>query len=202
MRTLVAACLLLASGLGVFTWATDGFRAATAEGARRLAITQHPVTVPGVTMEDMDGHVLHLSDLRGRVLLVEFIFTTCPTICQDLCEGFAKVLEAVRARGLDDRVALLSISFDIENDTPELLRHYAEHHGADGKLWRVVRPTNVSDLEALLGIFGVKVLPDPLYGFQHNVAIHIVNGTGELTRIVDAEPGVAIDAMAEEVGRL
>jgi len=96
MRTLVAAGLILAAGLGVFTWASDGWRAVTAEGARRLAVAAHPVTIPGVTMEDMDGHVLHLSQFKGRVVLVEFIYTTCPTVCQDLGAGFAEILERVR----------------------------------------------------------------------------------------------------------
>ena len=50
--------------------------------------------------------------------------------------------------------------------------------------------------------FGVKVLPDPLFGYQHNVAIHVVDGTGKLVRIVDAEPAIAIEALAEEAARL
>jgi len=202
MRTLVAALVIAAAGLWVFTWATDGFRVATAEGARRLAVAQHPVTIPGVTMEDMDGHVLHLPQTGGRTLLIEFIYTTCPTICQELGEGFGQVLETIRERKLDDRVALLSISFDLENDTPKMLRHYAEHHGADGEIWKVVRPTNRRDLETLLTTFGVKVLPDPLYGFQHNVAIHVVDGEGRLVRIVDADPASAIETLDEKVSRL
>ncbi len=202
MRTLVAAFLIAAAGIAVFTWATDGFRAATAEGVRRLAVSESPVTIPGVTMEDMDGRVLHLPQSGGKTLLIEFIYTTCPTICQDLGEGFSQVLETVRERKLDDQVGLMSISFDLENDTPEMLRHYAEHHGADGKIWKVVRPTSTSDLEALLATFGVKVLPDPLYGFQHNVAIHVVDQTGKLARIVDADPAVAIEALSEKVDRL
>ena len=140
MRTLVAAVLMAIVGVAAISWASDGFRAFTAEGVRRLAVAEHPVTVPGVTMEDMDGHVLHSSQLRGRVLLVEFIFTTCPTVCQDLGQGYAQIAKETRARGLSDKVRLLSISFDIENDTPELLSVYANHHGADGVLWQVMRP--------------------------------------------------------------
>jgi len=202
MRTLVAAGLILAAGLGVFTWASDGWRAVTAEGARRLAVAAHPVTIPGVTMEDMDGHVLHLSQFKGRVVLVEFIYTTCPTICQELGAGFAEVLERVRKRGMGNQARLLSISFDIDNDTPELLRHYGQHHGADGTIWRVARPTSRRDLEALLAAFGVKVVPDPLYGFQHNVAVHVVDREGRLVRIVDTEPDEVVAALMRQVGRL
>ena len=202
MRTLVTAVTLLMAGVAVFTWASDGFRVATAEGVRRLAIAEHPVAVPGVTMEDMKGHVLHLSQIRDRIILVEFIYTTCPTICQDLGAGFAEIRESARKRGLEDRLRLLSISFDLENDTSERLQTYADHHGADGTVWNVVRPTSQQNLDALLKTFGVKVLPDPLFGFQHNVAIHVVDGGGKLVRIVDAEPAIALEALAEEINRL
>ena len=202
MRTLVTAVLLVAAGIAAIFWASDGFRAFTAEGVRRLAVAENPVTVPGVTMEDMNGHVLHSSEFAGRVLLVEFIFTTCPTICQDLGAGFAEIKETVHKRGLEDKTRLLSISFDLKNDTPELLRTYGQHHGADGAFWKVVRPTSQNDLDALLQTFGVTVLPDPLFGYQHNVAIHVVDGAGRLVRIVDVEPAVAIEALAEEAARL
>lgn len=199
MRTLVAAGLILMGGIAALFWASDGFRAITAEGARRLAVAENPVTIPGVTVEDMDGHILHLSRLEGRVILVEFIYTTCPTICQDLGQDFSEVLEQVRALGLEDRSQLLSISFDIENDTPQKLRFYGEHHGADGKIWKVVRPTSEKNLRALLDAFGVTVVPDPLYGYQHNVAVHVVDERGRLVRIVDAEPSAAVAALTEEV---
>lgn len=202
MRTFVATCFVLAAGLAAFTWATDGFRVATAEGARRLAVAEHPVTVPDVKLEDMDGRVLQLSQYQGRPLLVDFIYTTCPTVCQDLGQSFGEILEVQRKQGRETEVALLSISFDLENDTPELMRHFAEHHGADGKVWTIARPTNAADLQALLTTFGVKVLPDPLVGFQHNVAIHLVDSQGRLARIVDPTTDAALAVLDREVDRL
>ena len=110
LRTLAATCLVLAAGLAVFTWATDGFRVATAEGARRLAVAESPVPVPDVTLEDMSGATIRFSDFRDRVLLVDFLYTTCPTICQDLGESFARIQEATLRNAGSQDIALLSIS--------------------------------------------------------------------------------------------
>jgi len=202
LRTFVATCFVLAAGLAAFTWATDGFRVATAEGARRFAVAEHPVTVPDVKLEDMSGHALQLSQYQGRLLLVDFIYTTCPTVCQDLGQSFSEILEAQREQGSGQKVALLSISFDLENDTPELMQHFAEHHGADGKVWTIAKPTNAADLQALLATFGVKVIPDPLVGFQHNAAIHLVDRQGKLAKIVDPTTDAALAAVDAEVDRL
>ena len=202
LRTLAATCLVLAAGLAVFTWATDGFRVATAEGARRLAVAETPVRVPDVTLQDMSGRTIRFSDYRGRVLLVDFLYTTCPTICQDLGESFAQILEATRRQPGGQDVALLSISFDLENDTPEQMRQFAEHHGADGEAWTIARPTNREDLTTLLDLFGIKVIPDPLVGFQHNAAIHLVDRQGKLARIVDPTTGAALAVLDAEVDQL
>lgn len=202
MRTFVATCFVLAAGLAAFTWATDGFRVATAEGARRLAVAEHPVTVPDVKLEDMSGRVLQLSQYQGRLLLVDFIYTTCPTVCQDLGQSFAEILKAQREQGRDQDIALLSISFDLENDTQEFMQDFAEHHGADGKVWTIAKPTNAADLQALLATFGVKVLPDPLVGFQHNAAIHLVDRQGRLARIVDPTTEAGLAVLDREVDRL
>jgi len=51
-------------------------------------------------------------------------------------------------------------------------------------------------------VFGVKVVPDPLYGFQHNVAVHVVDREGRLVRIVDTEPDEVVAALMRQVGRL
>jgi len=93
-------------------------------------------------------------------------------------------------------VTLLSISFDIEHDGRAELKDYAIRHGADGDRWRVVRPTGGGDLRDLLDTAGVVVIPDPWGGYQHNAAIHLVDGRGRLVRVLDFEP---LSALIDEV---
>jgi protein SCO1/2 len=79
----------------------------------------------------------------------------------------------------------LSVTFDLERDGPVALELYEKRHQVDGRQWRIVRPSP-RDLESLLQAFAVLVLPDPVFGFEHNAAIHMVS-EGRLVGIFDLE---------------
>src|SRR5215472_18609027 len=103
LRTAVAA-LAIASGVSAALWqGTDGLRAFTTEGARRLSVIELPRPVPAVRLIDMRGRELTLADEIGRAVVVEFIYTTCSTICVALGESFANPRDRIRAAGLADR---------------------------------------------------------------------------------------------------
>jgi protein SCO1 len=184
LRTTVAT-MAIALVLGAALWqGTDGLRAFTTEGMRRLSVMEQPRPVPAVRLVDMRGRELTLADEIGRVVVVEFIYTTCPTICVALGESFARLRDQIRTAGLANRVRLISISFDLR-DSPEALRDYAQAHGADGRLWVTARPENEQALRALLKTFGVTVIPDGDGGFVHNAALHVVERQGRLVAIFD-----------------
>ena len=184
LRTTVAT-LAIAFVLGAALWqSTDGLRAFTTEGIRRLSVMEQPRAVPAVRLIDMRGRELTLADEIGRVVVVEFIYTTCPTICVALGESFAKLRDQIPTAGLANEVRLISISFDLR-DNPEALRDYAQVHGADGRLWITARPENEQAQRALLKAFGVTVIPDGAGGFVHNTALHVVERRGRLVAIFD-----------------
>jgi protein SCO1/2 len=109
LRTGVAA-LALASVLSAALWqGTSSFRAFTTEGVRRLSVTEQPRSLPNVRLIDMQGRELTLAAEIGRAVVVEFIYTTCPTICVALGESFAKLQDQIWAAGLADRIRLISI---------------------------------------------------------------------------------------------
>jgi protein SCO1 len=184
LRTAVAA-LAVALLFGAALWlGTDGLRAFTAEGARRLSVVEQPRPLPAVRLIDMRGRELSLADAVGRSVIVEFIYATCPTICVALGESFAKMQDQISAADLAGRVRLISISFDLR-DSSEALEDYAQAHGADGRLWITARPQNEQDLRILLKTFGVTVIPDGFGGFVHNAALHVVDREGRLAAILD-----------------
>lgn len=200
MRTLVATVLAVSVGTTTLTAATDGWQAFTAEGVRRLRVEQAPPIVPPAMLIAQDGSRSELARYQGKVVLVEFIYTTCPVLCQQMGQAFQQVHEVIGKEGLESDVAMLSISFDLDADTPRELKAYAERHGADDTVWRIVKPARGSDLRSLLKTFGVTVIPDPLYKYQHNAAVHIVDRRGRLVRIVDIAGAAAIPAMKDALG--
>lgn len=68
------------------------------------------------------------ADLRGRVLVVDFIFTSCPDICPLLTQQLAALRKRLPS---DAPLSFVSFSVDPEHDTPARLRAFAQQHGVD-----------------------------------------------------------------------
>lgn len=196
MRALVATLAVAAAGCGLIWQATDGGRALTAESARRVWAADHRPEITPFTVETMDG-ANALVPQAGRVTVVEFIYTTCPTLCQAAGPEMRQLGDRLEDSGLANRVSLYSISFDPEHDTPAQLRDYGDRMGADGRLWTLARPAS-DDLEAVLDAFRTVVIPDGFGGFTHNVAIHVVAPDGRLVGIYDTED---FDAVLKQIRR-
>jgi protein SCO1 len=177
--------LVVAAGLTALWWATDGFRVVTSDGARQLAVERSPRALPDVPLLDQNGRSFSLAEYRGKTVLVDFIYTRCPTICGLLGDDFGNVLALARGHGGAD-IDLLSISFDPADDDRQALRQYASRYGATPPHWRVAVPASPGGLKALLRAFGVVVIPDGYGGFVHSSLVYLVDRRGMLARILDA----------------
>lgn len=182
--------LVVTLGFAAISLATEGFEVVTAEGARRLAVEAAPRSLPDVQMTDHLGRHISWSDFSGSTVLVEFIFTTCPSVCQKMTSDFRDLAADLTRSSIDPSVSLLSISFDPAQDTVDRLRQVAKSFGADGHRWRFARIDDEEELAATLETFGIVAIPSETFGFEHNAAIHGVNQSGRLAKIVD------IDALA------
>ena len=185
LRTLLVSSALLAAGIGVLAEVTDGFHAYTTETARRIGVREHPRTVPSLPLLTSSGERTSFGALRGRWLLVDFIYTRCMTYCSVQGSEFARLQGQLAAPIAADKVALLSVSFDPERDNLAALARYQQLRGAKGRGWIAARPVDKADLATLMKVFGVVAVPDGLGGFVHNAAIAVVDPDGRLVTIVD-----------------
>jgi cytochrome oxidase Cu insertion factor (SCO1/SenC/PrrC family) len=111
------------------------------------------MSIPDVELLDQDGRkVRFYSDLvKGHTVAINFIFTTCTTICPPLGATFRRVEQELGERAGRD-VRLISISVDPVNDTPERMKAWgAKFHAGTG--WTFVTGTkpNVDELLRALG---------------------------------------------------
>lgn len=95
--------------------------------------------VPDFAVTTQEGATLRLSELRGKVVVLTFIYTGCPLpdFCPKMDAKFAQLsglAGSVATRA--DKVRLLSISFDPEHDTPQVLAKHGKLKGARPPLWR------------------------------------------------------------------
>jgi protein SCO1/2 len=94
----------------------------------------HEYQLPDLTMLDQAGEEVSVRSVLGPdgPVMVNFIFTTCTTICPVMSATFAQVQKSLGDEA--DKVRMVSVSIDPEHDTPERLREYAERFDA-GPQW-------------------------------------------------------------------
>ncbi len=98
-------------------------------------------TVPNQAFVDQDGRTRDFAAIRGeRAIAITFIYTKCPipTFCPAMDRQFAEAQSLIKEKRLEGKVALLSVSFDPENDTPPVLTAHARKLGADRDVWTFV----------------------------------------------------------------
>jgi protein SCO1 len=102
-------------------------------GAQDRVAREEPVklSIPNLSLLDQQGRKINFySDLvKGKTVAINFIFTTCTTICPPLAATFAKMQKLLGDR-LGKDVQLISVSVDPVTDTPERLRAWGEKFGA------------------------------------------------------------------------
>lgn len=188
MRTVALSAVLLALGIWAFWAITAGFVLLTSEQARRLDISRKHPTVTDVRLIDQNGQAFRFGAWvkeRNKLVVVDFIYTNCQTLCRVLGSEFQQLQRAIIDRGLQGRVQLLSVSFDPEHDSPLVLRQYAEHMEARSDVWTFATVAQADDLSALLREFNVTVIPDQIGGFQHNAALVWISPSGKMMRVTD-----------------
>ena len=90
-------------------------------------------TLPAFALTDQTGHPFGTRELRGKVWVANFIFTSCAGSCPLLSQKMAEV--ARRGRHLGPDFHLVSLTVDPERDTPERLAAYASQYGANPRKW-------------------------------------------------------------------
>lgn len=110
--------------------------AAAPEG-RELAVVDRAADFKLINQDEKS---CSLSDYRGKVVLVSFIFTTCSGSCPATTHRMGQIQGDLKRQGLLDggRVHLLSITLDPKRDTPDVLRRYMNIYDADPRSWSFV----------------------------------------------------------------
>jgi protein SCO1 len=120
----------------------------------KVSVRSAKVTVPDVMVVDQNNRTLHFyRDLvQGKTVAINFIFTTCTTICPPMTANFASMQKKMLERGVKD-LHLISVSVDPENDTPAKLKSYAAMFNAQPG-WTFVTGSR-SELERLWNAFSI-----------------------------------------------
>lgn len=141
----------------------------TPRGAEAFAGALRPeIPAADFALRDQDGRLVRLSDLRGRVTVLTFLYTTCrdtcPVIAQQIAGGFDR---------LGHDVPALAVSVDPANDTPARARRFLVEHRVAGRLRFLLGPRE--RLAAVWRAYGIRAQGG---GFEHSAYVVLLDRRG------------------------
>jgi protein SCO1 len=141
--------------------------------------------VPDVSLIDQSDQRRSFSEWRGHPTLVTFIYTSCPlpTYCPLMDQNFATLQRAIAEDArLKGQVRLISITFDPETDTPNVLAAHAARLNADPAVWTFLTGDRVT-VHRFAGRFGVGVIkPEGATEINHNLRTALIDRDGRVRK--------------------
>jgi protein SCO1 len=130
--------------------------------------------VPDFTLTASTKERVALSSLAGQVVAMNFVYTRCalPQFCLRMANTFG-VLQKRFSHVLGRELQLLTVTFDPQRDTPEVLARYADQWKADGRGWRFLTGS-VAEVQRVCSFFSVEAFPDE--GLMNHMVRTVVIG--------------------------
>ena len=153
-------------------------------GAAPRAVLPVGATVPDFRLTNQERRSVALSDLRGKVVAINFIYTSCalPNFCLRIANNFGVLQKRFKAQ-LGRDLVLLTVTFDPVHDTPEVLAQYASRWDANPATWHFLTGP-APDVLRVCRLFGVDFFPDEGL-MNHSLHTAIIDRQGKMVANVE-----------------
>lgn len=157
-------------------------------------------TIPDISLTDQDSQVLKISSFGNKIILADFFFTSCPSICPRVQKEMLRIYDRYKD---DDRVMMISHTIDQRNDSITVLNRYADNLGVDTKKWKFVTADKDSIFD-LADQYFVSVVEDPTApsGFDHSGRIILVDKNRHVRGYCEGTDPESVTAFFESVDAL
>ena len=137
---------------------------------------------PKFRLADAEGNLVRLSDFADKVVVLNFVYASCPDICPLHAEKIASIQQKVNSSAMKTMVQFISITTDPLNDTAEVLSDYGKTHGLDNSNWMILTKTADQPFDAtrqLAKLYGVEFTMSADSDMQmHGAVTHVIDRGG------------------------
>jgi protein SCO1/2 len=163
-----------------------------------LEINGEAKKVPSFSFINQDGKIITDQDYLGKVYVIEFFFTTCPTICPRMSRNLVEIQNTFP----DNRnFGVASFTINPTHDTPEVLKAYAEKYGITNPNWNLM----TGDEEVIYKLANqgfnlyTAVEAEAEGGFEHSGNFALIDKNGFIrSRMVNGNPVIYYNGMISE----
>lgn len=167
-----------------------------------IYINDEPKKVPVFSFTDQNGETISNKDFEGKVYIVEFFFTTCPTICPKMNKNLIQVQN--HFQGIPD-FGVASFTINPEYDTIDVLKAYGEQYGITNPNWHLLTG-NKEDIYKLANVgFNLYTAEDVEVqgGFEHSGNFALIDKNGFIrSRVENGNPIIYYNGMISEFEKI
>ena len=163
-----------------------------------LEINNQPKKVPSFSFTDQNGNTVTNKDYEGKVYVLEFFFTTCPTICPRMNRNLVQIQEEFKGF---DNFGVASFTINPEHDTVEALKAYAESYKITNPNWHLMTGNEEQIYKLANEGFNLYTAKDDEAegGFEHSGNFALIDKNGFIrSRIVNGNPIIYYNGMISE----
>lgn len=155
-------------------------------------------TVPPFALVNQDGESVTEKDFEGKIMVADFFFSTCETICPKMTGQLYRVQEKFKAQR---ELRLVSFTVDPKHDTPEVLRDYARKNLANAPKWTFLTGDQQQIYELGVKGFLLPAQEDALApgGFLHSEMLVLVDKEKRIRGFYDGTNPSAVDTLMGEI---
>ncbi|MCT4664628.1 MAG: SCO family protein [Flavobacteriales bacterium] len=128
---------------------------------------------------NQDGKTITEKEMQGKITIVDFFFTTCPTICRDMTGNMVELQKMLQG---EEGIMILSHSVNPTYDSPKILKEYADSYGANTKNWHFLTGEQKAIYKQGFDSYFINANKDELApgGFLHSEFFVLVDKNGHL----------------------
>ncbi|WP_445736404.1 SCO family protein [Mariniflexile sp.] len=163
-----------------------------------IEINDAPKKVPAFSFTNQDGKTITDKDYEGKVYVIEFFFTTCPTICPRMNANLIQIQNAFKEF---ENFGVASFTINPENDTPEVLKTYANKYGVTNPNWNLMTGNQTEIYKLANEGFNLYTAKNGTVegGFEHSGNFALIDKNGYLrSRVVNGNPIIFYNGMISE----
>lgn len=155
------------------------------------------------TAATQDNKSLGLKDLKGKIWISDFIFTSCADVCPPMTSNMAKIQKMVKDEGLEN-VEFVSFSVDPTIDTPDVLTRYGDLFKVDYSNWAFLTGYSQEFIEDFAKKNFKTWVKKPEEGNQviHQTFIYLVDKDGNIKKNYDGYKDVPFDEIINDIKAL
>ena len=142
-----------------------------------LEINGEPKKVPAYSFTNQNGETITNEDFLGKVYVVEFFFTTCPTICPIMNRNLVEVQNHFKDF---ENFGVASFTINPKVDTPQVLKAYADHYGITNPNWHLMTGNEDAIYKLANEGFNLYTAKDETVegGFEHSGNFALIDKEG------------------------